>query len=78
MQDLNKAAIELKQKYSRIGILQMALPSEMDHLKDIEESNAKQTQCAFRISDVRLAIQRLYDEMSKIESELKSQTINEK
>lgn len=78
MQDLNKAAIELKQKYPRICILQMALPSEMDHLKDIEECNAKQTQCAFHISNVRLAIQRLYDEMSKIESELKSQTINEK
>ena len=78
MQDLNKAAIELKQKYPKIGNLQMALPSEMDHLIDINECNAKHQQSAFNISDVRHAVQRLYDEMSRIESELKLQTINEK
>ena len=78
MQDLNSAAIELKSKYPSLRTLQMTLPSEMEHLKDIDQCQKANSQSLFRISDTRRVVQLLHDAMCEIESKIKSQTIIKK
>lgn len=78
MQDLNKAAIELKARYTKLNNLQMKLPSEMEHLKDLDECDRNNAKSEFKISTTRFLIQRLHDNLKQIETDIKLKAIKEK